>query len=73
MSLMGIWIFTQMGLRILSQGKRGQHQTWSTKDGSQSKKETIWPGKSRLLLEEVLVRPAGGAHPAVCGGPNALV
>ncbi len=57
---MGIWIFTQMGLRILSHG-------------SQSKKETILPGKSRLLLEEVLVRPAGGAHPAVCGGPNALV
>ncbi len=25
------------------------------------------PGKTRLLLEEVLVRPAGGAHPAVCG------
>ncbi len=29
--------------------------------------------KTRLLLEEVLVRPAGGAHPAVCVGPNALV
>ncbi len=29
------------------------------------------PGKTRLLLEEVLVRPAGGAHPAVCVGPNA--
>ncbi len=26
--------------------------------------------KTRLLLEEVLVRPAGGAHPAVCVGPN---
>ncbi len=25
------------------------------------------PGKTRLLLEEVLVRPAGGAHPAVWG------
>ncbi len=24
------------------------------------------PGKTRLLLEEVLVRQAGGAHPAVC-------
>ncbi len=23
------------------------------------------PGKTRLLLEEVLVRPAGGAHPVV--------
>ncbi len=32
------------------------------------------PGKTRLLLEEVLVRPAGGAaHPAVCVGPNASV
>ncbi len=29
------------------------------------------PGKTRLLLEEVLVRPAGGAHPVVCVGPNA--
>ncbi len=29
------------------------------------------PVKTRLLLEEVLVRPAGGAHPAVCVGPNA--
>jgi len=27
-------------------------------------------GKTRLLLEEVLVRPAGGAHPVVCVGPN---
>ncbi len=31
------------------------------------------PGKTRLLLEEVLVGPAGGAHPVVCVGPNALV
>ncbi len=29
--------------------------------------------KTRLLLEEVLVRPAGGAHPVVCVGPNAPV
>ncbi len=28
------------------------------------------PGKTRLLLEEVLVRPTGGAHHAVCVGPN---
>ncbi len=28
------------------------------------------PEKTRLLLEEVLVRPAGGAHPVVCVGPN---
>ncbi len=31
------------------------------------------PEKTRLLLEEVLVRPAGGAHPVVCGGSNAPV
>ncbi len=31
------------------------------------------PGKTRLLLVEVLVRPAGGAHPVVCVGPNAPV
>ncbi len=31
------------------------------------------PGKTRLLLEEVLVRPAGGAHPVACVGPNAPV
>ncbi len=30
-------------------------------------------GKPRLLLEEVLVRPAGGAHSVVCGGLNAPV
>ncbi len=30
-------------------------------------------GKTRLLLEEVLVRPAGGAHPVLCVGPNAPV
>ncbi len=29
--------------------------------------------KTRFLLEEVLVRPAGGAHPIVCVGPNAPV
>ncbi len=31
------------------------------------------PGKTRLLLKEVLVRPAGGAHPVVSVGPNAPV
>ncbi len=30
-------------------------------------------GKTRLLFEEVLVRPAGDAHPVVCVGPNAPV
>ncbi len=28
------------------------------------------PEKTRLLLEEVLVRSVGGAHPVVCVGPN---
>ncbi len=31
------------------------------------------PGKTRLLLEDVLVRPAGGAQPVVCVGPNTPV
>ncbi len=31
------------------------------------------PGKTRLLLEEVLVRPAGGAHPVFCVGSNTPV
>ncbi len=31
------------------------------------------PEKTRLLLEEVLVRPAGGVHLAVCVVPNAPV
>ncbi len=31
------------------------------------------PGKTRLLLVEVLVRSAEGAHPVVCVGPNAPV
>ncbi len=30
-------------------------------------------GKTMLLLEEMLVRTAGGAHPVVCVGPNAPV
>ncbi len=31
------------------------------------------PGNTMSLLEEVLVRPAGGAHPVVCVGPNTPV
>ncbi len=42
----------------LSRVEPGQYLDW------------IPPGKTRLLLEEVLVRPAGGAHLAVCVGPN---
>ncbi len=29
--------------------------------------------QTQTLLEEVLVRPAGGAHPTVCVGPNAPI
>ncbi len=28
-------------------------------------------GLGEIWMEEVLVRPAGGAHPVVCVGPNA--
>ncbi len=31
------------------------------------------PGKTRLLLDEVLVRPAGGVHPVICVCRNAPV
>ncbi len=31
------------------------------------------PEKTSFLLEEVLVRLAGGAYPAVCVGPSAPV
>ncbi len=31
------------------------------------------PGKTRLLLKEVLVGPEEGAHPAVFVGPNTPV
>ncbi len=47
---------------------------------TESKQGWVWsvpgwetPGKTRLLLEEVLVRPVGGAHPGVCVGPNSPV
>jgi len=31
------------------------------------------PGKTRLLQEEALERPAEGAHPVVCLGPKTPV
>ncbi len=34
---------------------------------------STWMVKTRLLLEEVLVRPVGGAHPVICVDPNAPV
>ncbi len=60
----------------------GSHITLQPKTGYPLKLSRVEPGqyldgrppeKTRLLLEEVLVRPAGGAHPVVCVGPNAPV
>ncbi len=60
----------------------GSHITLQPKSGSPQKLSRVEPGqyldgrppeKTRLLLEEVLVKPEGGAHPAVCVGPNAPV
>ncbi len=56
----------------------GSHITLQPKTGRPLKISRVelvstgWetPGKTRLLLEEVLVRPAGGA---VCVGPNTPV
>ncbi len=57
----------------------GSHITLQPKTGCPLKLSRVEPGqyldgrppeKTRLLLEEVLVRPAGGAHPVVCVGPN---
>ncbi len=62
--------------------KSGSHITLQPKTGCPLKLSRVEPGqyldgrppeKTRLLLEEVLVRPAGGAHPVVCVGPNAPV
>ncbi len=60
----------------------GSHITQQPKTGCPLKLSRVelvstWKGdllgKTRLLLEEVLVRLAGGAHPVVCVGPNAPV
>ncbi len=60
----------------------GSHITLQPKTGCPLKLNRSEPGqyldgrptgKTRLLLEEVLVRPAGGAHPVVCVGPNTPV
>ncbi len=57
----------------------GSHITLQPKTGCPLKLSRVEPGqyldgrppeKTRLLLEEVLVRPAGGAHPVVCMGPK---
>ncbi len=57
------------------------HMTLQPKTGCHLKLSRAKPGpgdgrplgKTRLLLEEVLVRSAGGAHPVVCVGPNTPV
>ncbi len=60
----------------------GSHITLQSKPGCPLKLNRVEPGqyldgrppgKTRLLLEEVLGRPAGGAHPVVCVGPKAPV
>ncbi len=60
----------------------GSHNTLQPKTGCPLKLSRAEPGqyldgrppvKTRLLLEEVLVRPAGDAHPVVCVGPNTPV
>ncbi len=60
----------------------GSHITLQPKTGCPLKLSRAEPGqyldgrppvKTRLLLKEVLVRPAGVAHPAVCVCPNAQV
>ncbi len=58
------------------------HITLQPRTGCPLKRSRVEPGqyldgrppeKTRLLLVEVLVRQAGGAHPVVCVGPNAPV
>ncbi len=58
------------------------HITLQPKTGCPLKLSRVEPGqyldgrppvKTRLLLEEVLVRPAVAAHPVVCVGPYAPV
>ncbi len=60
----------------------GSHITLQPKTGCPLKLRRAEPGqyldgrppeKTRLLLEEVLVRPAGGAQPVVCMARNAPV
>ncbi len=62
--------------------KVSSHVTLQPKIGCPLKLSRVEPGqnldgrppeKTRLLLEEVLVKPAEGAHPVVCVGPNAPV
>ncbi len=75
--------FTDKTRTISSQPyQTGSHITLQPKTGCPLKLSRVEPGqyldgrppeKTWLLLEEVLVKPAGGAHPVVCVGPNAPV
>jgi len=56
-----ITLYPKTGFPLLSRVQPGYYM-----DGNP-------PGKTRLLLEEVLARPAGGVHPVACMGPNAPV
>ncbi len=69
--------FNTNGVKVAS-----SHFTLQTKTGCPLKLSRVepgqymdgrYPGKTRFLLEEVLGRPAGGAHPAACVGPNTPV
>ncbi len=68
--------------RELGRHHAGRHITLQFNNGCPLKLSRVEPGqyldgrphgKTRLLLEEVLVRPAGGAPPGACVGPNAPV
>ncbi len=48
-------------------------QVWLPTEAKQGWAGQYLNGRLGLLLEEVLVRPARGAHPVVCVGPNAPV
>ncbi len=73
--------FQQLLLQSLM-SHASSHITLQPKTGCPLKLSRVEPGqyldgrppeKTRLLLEEVLVRPAGSAHPVVCVGPNTPV
>ncbi len=69
---------TEIHKKSLDAPITGSHITLQPKTGFLLKLSRVEPGqyldgrpeKTRSLLGEVLVRPAGGAHPVVCVGPN---
>ncbi len=83
MSLLLLWMpLLNKSINFMKGIHASSHITLSPKTGCPLKLAGLslvstWMGdllrKTRLLLEEVLVRPAGGAHPVVCVGPNTPV